>query len=198
MFLHVSVCQRREVYTPLGRHPLWADTLLPPLADRHPPLPADTPQADTLLGRHPPTATAVDGTHPTGIHSCLNLLYSKAVLMQNLNASTRVHLVKLSQYFFMSRNGYFYCRRYLVKGLTCILGSAIFTGFPAVLFIFTRQKFLILGMRANSSENNQIVLHTWLFSVQWKLKSKKYIFRLHFYCLADEHSAGYRLSQADV
>ena len=68
--------------------------------------------------------------------------------MQNLNASTRAHLVKLSQYFFMSRNGYFYCRGYLVKGLTSILGSAIFTVFPAVLFIFTRQKFLILGTGA--------------------------------------------------
>ena len=27
---------------------------------------ANTP----YLGRHPPTATAVDGTHPTGMHSC--------------------------------------------------------------------------------------------------------------------------------
>ena len=100
--------------------------------------------------------------------------------------------------FFHVSQWIFYCRGYLANGLTSTLASAIFTGFPAVLFIFTRQKFIILGMRANSSENNQIVLHTCLFSVQWKLKSKKYIFRLHFYCLADEHSAGYRLSQADV
>ena len=33
-------------------HPLLADTPLP-------------------VGRHPPTATAADGTHPTGMHSCL-------------------------------------------------------------------------------------------------------------------------------
>ena len=43
--------------TPLGKHPLG----------RHP------PQADTLYRQTPPppaTATAVDGTHPTGMHSC--------------------------------------------------------------------------------------------------------------------------------
>ena len=42
----------------------WADT----------PHPGQTPHT---LGRHPPppTTTAVDGTHPTGIHSCFNVLY---------------------------------------------------------------------------------------------------------------------------
>ena len=41
---------------PLGRHNPWEDTPL----GRHP------------LGRHPPlqTATAGDGTHPTGMHTC--------------------------------------------------------------------------------------------------------------------------------
>ena len=42
---------------------------------RQPPTPwADTPHT---LGRHPPppTTTAVDGTHPTGTHSCFNVLY---------------------------------------------------------------------------------------------------------------------------
>ena len=35
--------------------------------------PADTPQADLSPDRHPPppTATAADGTHPTGMLSCL-------------------------------------------------------------------------------------------------------------------------------
>ena len=35
---------------------------------------ADTPWVDTPLGQTPPpqqTATAADGTHPTGMHSCL-------------------------------------------------------------------------------------------------------------------------------
>ena len=78
---------------PLGRHPWqtppWADTpwVNTPLG-RHPQ--ANTPQADTpwqtptpwaytppqedtRLGRHPPppTATAADGTHPTGMQPCL-------------------------------------------------------------------------------------------------------------------------------
>ena len=75
--------------TPPGQTPPWADTpwtdtLLarhpPPLVGRHtpgqtPPR-ADIPLGQTSpLGRHPPlhthkTATAVAGTHPTGMHSC--------------------------------------------------------------------------------------------------------------------------------
>ena len=48
-------------HTPLGRHP-----------------PGQTPPRQTPLGRTPgktppETATAVDGTHPTGMHSCLHL-----------------------------------------------------------------------------------------------------------------------------
>ena len=52
---------------PPGQTPLWADNL--PWAD--------TPLADIPLGRHPPgrhlppTATAADDMHPTGMHSCL-------------------------------------------------------------------------------------------------------------------------------
>ena len=73
-----SVCQ--ESYpqgrcTPPGQtpHP-WADILQAdsPLG-RHPPPCADTPWADTPPGQTPPfrrTATAVDGMHPTGMHSC--------------------------------------------------------------------------------------------------------------------------------
>ena len=41
---------------PLGRHPLG----------RHPP-----PQADTILVRHHPDGQSADGTHPTGMHSCI-------------------------------------------------------------------------------------------------------------------------------
>ena len=91
---------RGQVYTPPGRHswqtPVWADTT-PPGQTPHPW--ADSPQADTPLGRHPwtdtpgqnptlwadtppmgrhpspppprKTDTAADGTHPTGMHSCL-------------------------------------------------------------------------------------------------------------------------------
>ena len=49
MFLHVSVILSG------GRHP-----------------PGRHPQTETPLGRHPPLgmATATDGTHPTGMHSC--------------------------------------------------------------------------------------------------------------------------------
>ena len=74
-----------------GRHPLaqtlsqgdtpWEDT---PLPGRQKPLPGQTPwEADTPLSSHSPwqadtpqantpqqMATAVDGTHPTGMHSC--------------------------------------------------------------------------------------------------------------------------------
>ena len=62
MFLRLSVSHSvhgREVYTP------WADT---------PRLGRDSPSRHPL-GRHPPleTATAAEGTHPTGMHSCLQL-----------------------------------------------------------------------------------------------------------------------------
>ena len=54
--------------TPLGRHPFWADAS-----------PGQTPPKQTPpLGRHlsrqtvpAETATAADGMHPTGMHSCL-------------------------------------------------------------------------------------------------------------------------------
>ena len=60
-FLHVSVILSTwegAWQTPPGRHPLppWTDT--PP-----PPTPGQT---------HPVTTTAVDGMHPTGIHSCIS------------------------------------------------------------------------------------------------------------------------------
>ena len=58
--------------TPTGQTPPWADT----------------PWADTLPGQIPPgqtpplpvhtginIATAADGTHPTGMHSCIYLMF---------------------------------------------------------------------------------------------------------------------------
>ena len=54
-----------RIHTPLGRHAPWAD---PPWTD--------TPRVDTPQQ----TATAADGTHPTGMHSCLiNYNYAKTV-----------------------------------------------------------------------------------------------------------------------
>ena len=58
------------------------------VSERHPR--ADTPwvdtaQADTAPGRHPPppTATAADGTHPTGMHSCLQKFSSCRVRLSS-------------------------------------------------------------------------------------------------------------------
>ena len=57
-----SFCSRggRCALPPLGRHPL----------DKHPPW-ADTPRQ---------TATAADGTHPTGMHSCFPVYFSNLLL----------------------------------------------------------------------------------------------------------------------
>ena len=67
--------------TPPGQTPPHADTApgRHPLT-RHPPVRHPPPGRHPPLGRHPPqqTATAADGTHPTGMHSCLfqiNLLW---------------------------------------------------------------------------------------------------------------------------
>ena len=65
---------RHPLDTPLGRHPL--DTPL----GRHPL--ADTPWVDTSPGQTHPSplqqmATAADGTHPTGMHSCWELCHHK-------------------------------------------------------------------------------------------------------------------------
>ena len=78
-------------------HPLGADTPLdqaPPGAgtpwSRHPPEQAP-PAADTPQNRHPPRAgtprqmaTVADGTHPTGMHSCLLLClnFSKIIFLK--------------------------------------------------------------------------------------------------------------------
>ena len=57
MFSQVSVCPQGGDVHPLGGHPAWVDI----------------PWADTPLGQTPPLfemASAADGTHPTGMHSC--------------------------------------------------------------------------------------------------------------------------------
>ena len=73
MFSHLSVCQWGGLpkcmlgYLPVSRHPPQEQT---------PPWEQTTPGADTSPGsRQPPqqTATAADGTHPTGMHSCSDL-----------------------------------------------------------------------------------------------------------------------------
>ena len=89
---HTSSCIGADTQLVLGQqtglhdgightaHPPWADT---PLADPHrqTPPPADrTPGQTPHLGRYHPWADTprndqcADGTHPTGMHSCLNLL----------------------------------------------------------------------------------------------------------------------------
>ena len=68
---------------PLGRHPPpWADTPLPVHAGMHTPRQTPTiPLLSACWDTHtpcpvhakihaPPEATAADGTHPTGMHSC--------------------------------------------------------------------------------------------------------------------------------
>ena len=67
---------------PMGRYP-----------DAHPRV--DAPRAGTHLGRHPQadtpqqTATAPDGTHPTGVHSCFNGIFVLIFQEVNLTKTTR-------------------------------------------------------------------------------------------------------------
>ena len=78
---------------PQQTHPWWVDT--PPGMQTHPTCRQTQPpqwQADTPpAGRHPPgqtapeqtppeMATAADGTHPTGMHSCFYLIKRKNIL----------------------------------------------------------------------------------------------------------------------
>ena len=67
-YVFTSICH--SVHRESGRHPLQAD---PPLG-RHP-LPGRHPPRQTLLqaDTSQETATAVDGMHPTGMHSSLRL-----------------------------------------------------------------------------------------------------------------------------
>ena len=61
-----------HTYPPRSRHPPWDEAP----GTRHPPEQTHLPQGTDPLGtRHTPalreTAIAADGTHPTGMHSCL-------------------------------------------------------------------------------------------------------------------------------
>ena len=98
MFSQVSVCPQGggKVYTALAgrpllevRHPLGRH----PLAGRHPPGWQTPPgQADTPLQQ---TATAADGTHPTGMHSCLSILISGNTMKATNLAVIILHLIIL-------------------------------------------------------------------------------------------------------
>ena len=74
MFLHVSVI--------LSTEGVWQT---PPR--QTPSTRADTPKQTPSLGRHPhwadlpPAATAVDGTHPIGMHSCSCKIFGQLFLM---------------------------------------------------------------------------------------------------------------------
>ena len=74
MFLHLSVSHSVHRGVSASVH-----AGIPPLGSRHPP--EQTPSSS----RHPPgadpppgaeTATAADGTHPTGMHSCFTYFYN--------------------------------------------------------------------------------------------------------------------------
>ena len=82
MFLHLSVSPRGGGLPQcvLGYHPPGAGTHTPrsrpSLGSRHTPLEqAPPPRACTLRSRHPSQQTAIvaDGTHPTGMHSCVRV-----------------------------------------------------------------------------------------------------------------------------
>ena len=53
---------------------------------------ADTPQADIPPLRHPPseTATAVDGTHLTGMHSCFYGVFALPTQSQGQRPTTKL------------------------------------------------------------------------------------------------------------
>ena len=78
MFLQACVCPQEG-----GCLSACWDTTPPPKQtpprSRHPPPLEQTPPGS----RHPPTretATAADGTHPTGMHSCSNTLYFETLI----------------------------------------------------------------------------------------------------------------------
>ena len=90
MFLHLSVShsvhrggglpQCMLGYTPLGRHPLLV---------RHPP--GQTPP--------PKTATAADGTHPTGIILVLTMFFPRSQLVDNPTNDMRTEAEIHNDYF---------------------------------------------------------------------------------------------------
>ena len=81
--------------TPLGRHPLGRHP-----SDRHPPgqTPAwacwdtHTPPPSACWNTHPPpAATVADGTHPTGMHSCLDTKINRSRYRNRAFETFRTH-----------------------------------------------------------------------------------------------------------
>ena len=93
MFLHLSVSHSGHrgvsasvhagIHTPPGQTPPWEDT---PRADTPSPSACwdtNTPLPSACWDTHPPCsvhagidmATGADGTHPTGMHSCLSMSF---------------------------------------------------------------------------------------------------------------------------
>ena len=79
---------------PLGRHPLWADT----------PAGIHTPPAQCMLGYTsppPPTpaATAADGTHPTGMHSCNYVMLTPSGERENMSTNVKQSYLYITNVF---------------------------------------------------------------------------------------------------
>ena len=131
-------------HSPLGRHLPGRHPLRQTPPGRHPPRqtpPRETPPRQTPPpgqmpprqtsppGRHPPsqvTATAADGTHPTGMHPCLIVLLSSDYLDTLHNADHKillVHIVELPSSFQESRE-YFY-KNVILRLLLLLLRSLI-------------------------------------------------------------------------
>ena len=77
--------------TPRADTPLWADTPTGadiPTGQPPPSVCWDTPPYPVHAGIHPPAATATDGTHPTGMHSCFICNMNRTLPLGNPWAAT--------------------------------------------------------------------------------------------------------------
>ena len=106
---------------------------------------ADSPWADTPLGRHPPWAdspppwadtptemvTAADGTHPIGMHSCCQSFLSFYFLCQTLG---KMPFNLLINYYILKAQICYILKRYemFVSFLACIVK------FKLILYLCTR------------------------------------------------------------
>ena len=74
--VHAGIPPPQEQTPPGTRHPPGADTLPPPPREEQtPPWEQTPPRSTPPRNRHPlprETATVADGTHPTGMHSCID------------------------------------------------------------------------------------------------------------------------------